>query len=161
MALLEWSDALVLDVPAMDDTHEEFVELLAQVDAATDDILLHAWEVLIAHTDDHFGREDQWMRATGFSAANCHTTQHRVVLSVMREGAQQGAAGRLDVIRHMARELAAWFVQHAQSMDAGLALHLRSVGFDLATGHIGHAEALPAAPITGCGSSTCSPAAAH
>ena len=34
----------------------------------------------------------------------------------------------------MASELALWFPQHAQSMDASLALHLRRVGFDPATG---------------------------
>ena len=33
MALLEWSDALSLDLPLMDDTHHEFVELLALVEA--------------------------------------------------------------------------------------------------------------------------------
>ena len=29
MAALEWSDALALDLPLMDDTHREFVDLLA------------------------------------------------------------------------------------------------------------------------------------
>ena len=36
MAHLEWSDALNLDLPLMDDTHREFVDLLAGVDQATD-----------------------------------------------------------------------------------------------------------------------------
>ena len=34
MAALEWSDALALDLPLMDDTHREFVDLLAQVEQA-------------------------------------------------------------------------------------------------------------------------------
>ena len=37
MPNLEWSDALALDLPAMDDTHREFVDLLAAVNAAPDD----------------------------------------------------------------------------------------------------------------------------
>ena len=40
MANLEWSDALALDLPAMDDTHQEFVELLAKVENAPDAKLL-------------------------------------------------------------------------------------------------------------------------
>ena len=158
MALLEWSETLALDLPMMDDTHQEFVELLAVVEAAPDDALAAAWDTLIAHTDDHFGREDRWMQDTGFSSSNCHSTQHHVVLQVMREGAQQAAQGQLDVVREMARQLAPWFVNHAQSMDAALALHLRSVGFDPLTGELTSPASLPAAPITGCGSSACGPA---
>ena len=36
MQHLEWSDALALKLPAMDDTHREFVDLLAAVNTATD-----------------------------------------------------------------------------------------------------------------------------
>jgi hypothetical protein len=66
------------------------------------------------------------------------------VLRVMREGLSAGASGRLDVIRQLAHERAAWFPQHAQTMDAALALHLRSVGFDPVSGETARPERLPA-----------------
>ncbi|MGA0611286.1 hemerythrin domain-containing protein [Caldimonas sp. KR1-144] len=160
MTELTWTDALALQLPAMDDTHREFVDLLSIVARAADDTLIAAWAALIDHTDHHFGQEDRWMRETGFSSVNCHTTQHGVVLRVMREGLELGRAGRLDVIRQMAGELAQWFPQHAQTMDAALALHLRSVGFDAASGELARPELLPEAPISGCGSGSCSPAPA-
>ena len=47
MAHLEWSDALNLDLPLMDDTHREFVELLAAVDQAADADLLPYWRTLV------------------------------------------------------------------------------------------------------------------
>ena len=122
MSTLQWSDSLALDLPFMDDTHREFVDLLAIVVNAPDELLLEAWQTLIAHTDDHFGREDQWMKDTHFSSSNCHTTQHDVILQVMREGAKRGQAGDLAMVRQMAYELCIWFPQHAQSMDAALAL---------------------------------------
>lgn len=156
MLNLEWSDALALDLPAMDDTHREFVALLAQVETAADDALLAHWRVLVAHTDDHFGREDQWMQSTRFSSSNCHSVQHKVVLQVMREGITSGEAGDLGALRQMARELAVWFPQHAQSMDAALALHLRRVGYDPVTGTVSMPDALPAAVIHGCGGASCS-----
>jgi hemerythrin-like metal-binding protein len=156
MPNLEWSDALALDLPAMDDTHREFVALLAQVETAADDALLAHWRVLVAHTEDHFGREDQWMQSTRFSSSNCHSVQHKVVLQVMREGIASGEAGDLGAVRQMARELAIWFPQHAQSMDAALALHLRRVGYDPLTGMVTMPEALPAAVIQGCGGASCS-----
>lgn len=151
MATLQWSAALELDLPAMDDTHREFVDLLAVVEQADDTALLPAWQALVEHTDQHFGQEDRWMAATRFASGNCHSMQHKVVLQVMREGAERGARGELAVVRGMAAELAPWFSQHAQSMDAALALHLRRVGFDPVTGQLQLPEALPAELIQGCG----------
>lgn len=159
MIELQWSDALSLNLPKMDQTHREFVSLLAVVAQANDDALMDAWKALIDHTDLHFAQEDRWMRQTGFASGNCHSTQHLVVLGVMREGLVQGRAGRVEVIRYMAHELAAWFPQHAQSMDAALGLHLRSVGFDFATGEVARLDGLPAGAITSCGSAACSPSA--
>ena len=151
MAALEWTEALVLDLPLMDDTHREFVDLLAAVEQAGDDQVLPAWQALIDHTDQHFGQEDYWMAATRFASGNCHSTQHKVVLTIMRVGAERGAKGELDVVRTMARELAVWFPQHSQSMDAALALHLRRVGYDPATDTVHAPDALPQELIHGCG----------
>lgn len=156
MSTLLWSDSLVLGLPFMDDTHREFVDLLATVVNAPDSQLIAAWQILITHTDAHFGREDQWMRDTRFSSSNCHSTQHNVILQVMREGDVRAQAGELDVVRQMADELGVWFVQHAQSMDAALALHLRGVGYDTATGVVHSPQALPDEAIHGCGGATCS-----
>ena len=151
MASLEWNAALILDFPVMDEVHEEFVTLLAQVEAAGDEQLCALWEELIAHTQHHFDQEDRWMQATGFATGNCHSQQHKVVLAVMREGAVKGEQGDLGSIRHMAGELGPWFSHHAQNMDAALALHMRSAGFDPITGAVLTPEALPDEPITGCG----------
>ena len=156
MAQLAWSDALDLNLPLMDDTHREFVDLLALVDAADDTQLAHAWQALVEHTHHHFAQEDAWMASTRFAAGNCHSMQHEVVLKVMREGAARAAQGDLNVLRVMASELALWFPQHAQSMDAALALHLRRVGFDPVSGVVHAPHALPVEPIQGCGGSTCS-----
>jgi hemerythrin-like metal-binding protein len=161
MALLEWTNALVLDLDEMDRTHHEFVDLLAQVEAAPDATLVALWAELVAHTDIHFGQEDEWMRNTGFSASNCHSLQHKVVLQVMREGLRNGEQGQLQSLRQMAAELAAWFPSHAQSMDAALALHLRGIGYNPLTGQVQMPQALPTQPIHGCGGHACSDHAGH
>ena len=129
--VLEWDGSLTLNMPQMDQTHEEFVALLADVVRSPDDTLLTRWALLIDHTQDHFDREDQWMEETGMAAGNCHATQHNIILQVMREGGKRGLAGDLNLVRQMAAELGPWFSNHAQTMDAGLALHLRSEGYTL------------------------------
>ena len=156
MPALPWSDALELGLSFMDDTHKEFVELLARAEAADDAALPALWEDLIAHTADHFGREDEWMLATGFTRGNCHSVQHKVVLQVLREGLKAAQAGQLKPAREMIEELAVWFPQHAQTMDAALALHLRGVGYDPETGEVLEPARLPAEAISGCGGASCS-----
>ena len=64
---LLWSDSLALGLDVMDETHREFVALLKLVDQAAESDLLPAWQRVVDHTQDHFDREDQWMRSTGFS----------------------------------------------------------------------------------------------
>ena len=59
-----------------------------------------------------------------------------------------------EPLRLAVDELAIWFPQHAQSMDAALAQHLESLQFDPATGQC--ARPLPADAQTGCGGSSCS-----
>ncbi len=157
MAALQWSEALALDLPPMDDTHREFVDLLAAVEAADNATLVATWQALVEHTEQHFGQEDAWMASTGFAAGNCHAMQHKVVLQVMRDGAARAVdKGELHVVRAMAAELALWFPQHAQSMDAALALHLRRVGFDATTGVVHAPDALPDGLLHGCGGASCS-----
>ena len=156
MPALPWSEGLELGLSFMDDTHKEFVDLLARCEAACDDALPTLWDELIAHTQDHFGREDEWMLATGFASGNCHSTQHKVVLTVLREGAARAKAGDLAPARQMIQELAVWFPQHAQTMDAALALHLRGVGYDATTGEVHEPAKLPAMEISGCGGASCS-----
>lgn len=157
MAALDWSDHLLLELPAMDDTHREFVDLLARVEGACDDTLMADWAALVAHTVTHFGQEDAWMLESGFASGNCHSTQHRIVLQIMEEGLKRAD---FAIIRQHAQELAIWFPQHAQSMDAALALHLRNMGFDPESGVLTLPAALPMSLIQGCGGSSCSNATA-
>jgi hemerythrin-like metal-binding protein len=155
MPELQWSDSYTMDLPVMDDTHREFMDLLAKVVRATDAQLMPLWEELVAHTDAHFAREDRWMTDTGFSPTNCHSTQHQVVLKVMREGSKRGGSGDLAVVRQMADELGVWFPQHASAMDAALAQHLQSVNYDEKTGLVHLPQALPTVEIEGCHGSSC------
>jgi hemerythrin-like metal-binding protein len=150
---LAWSDALSLAMPVMDQTHVEFVDLLAAVQPSEDTELVARWQALVEHTEAHFAQEDRWMLATGFAPGSCHLTQHAVVLKVLKEGLELGRQGQLQPIRQMAHELTIWFPHHAQTMDSGLSLHLKSVGYDPVTGLVAQPEALPEQAISGCGGS--------
>jgi hemerythrin-like metal-binding protein len=153
---LVWSEELVLGLPAIDQTHVEFVELLAATELAEDEQLLEKLQALTDHTVDHFGREDQWMAATAFAPVNCHGMQHRVVLQTLEELLRRGREdGDLALVRSILPELGKWFAQHAQTMDAALAWHLEQVGFDETTGQMSRPPSAGTSAQSSCGSSSC------
>jgi hemerythrin-like metal-binding protein len=125
MNTVEWSDQWLLNFEPMDALHHAFVDLLARAQKAPDTQLPQAWEAVVSHTQQHFGREDAWMRKTRFSSADSHRLQHRVVLNLLREGLAMARAGQMGPVRAMACELARWFAKHAQTQDAALVLHMR------------------------------------
>jgi hemerythrin len=124
MALLDWSDELVLGEATMDATHREFVECLNAVADADDAGFIPALDRFIEHSDAHFTDENERMEATNFPPAHCHLNEHTQVLNLCREVRQMVIDGKLEVGRVLANELAPWFTQHAQSMDNMLAYWL-------------------------------------
>jgi hemerythrin len=61
-----------------------------------------------------------------------------------------------EIITRLAEALAEWFPQHAASMDAGLAQHLKAVGFDTTTETAADPSLIRPASMSGCGSVSCS-----
>lgn len=157
MTTLAWTDKLVLNQPQLDTTHEEFVGLLNAFGAALDagEDALPAYHALLTHTEAHFAMEEDWMARCGFDPQNCHSSQHAMVLNVMREALRYATELKdrepLNILR---TELAGWFPQHAEMMDAALVYTMEQQGFDPATGE--RREAVAAGePGAGCGGSSC------
>lgn len=157
MTTLAWTDKLVLNQPQLDTTHEEFVGLLNAFGAALDagEDALPAYHALLEHTEAHFAMEEDWMARCGFDPVNCHASQHKMVLNVMREALRYATELKdrepLNILR---TELAGWFPQHAEMMDAALVFTMEQLGFDPATGERREA-ATEGASAAGCGSGSC------
>lgn len=157
MTTLAWTDKLVLNQPQLDTTHEEFVGLLNAFGAALDtgEDALPAYHALLTHTEAHFAMEEDWMARCGFDPVNCHASQHKMVLNVMREALRYATELKdrepLNILR---TELAGWFPQHAEMMDAALVFTMDQLGFDPVTGER-REPATEGAAGAGCGSSSC------
>jgi hemerythrin-like metal-binding protein len=127
--VLAWSEQLAIGHATMDDTHREFVEQLNRVADAPDAGVLAALDDFIAHTEAHFGQEEQWMDAIEFPPRGCHRGEHEKVLETVREVRKRVADGNLQLARTLAEALAEWFPQHATSMDAILGLYMTQTGY--------------------------------
>ncbi len=96
------------------------------------------------------------MLATGFAAENCHAEHHATILETMRAVESHYEAGDTEIITRLAEALAEWFPGHAASMDAGLAIHMKNVGFDSATETVADPSKIQSVTMSGCGSVSCS-----
>lgn len=152
IAPLSWSDDLHTGDSRMDDTHEEFVTMLNQLLATPQDQQLPLYKAFLSHTVEHFAQEDRWMLATGFSADNCHAGQHTTILETMRAVEVHYEGGDTEIITRLAEALTEWFPGHANSMDAGLAQHLKSVNFDSVTETLADPSVIHNVTLSGCGS---------
>ncbi len=132
MEALQLGEELRLGLPRMDEVHADFVDCYNRLAAAAGDEFLAALDALIAHCEAHFGLENAWMEATRFPG--CHRAEHDRVLQVMRDIRRLADRGELGPGRQLVREIPEWFRTHATGMDAALAFHLESIGFDTATG---------------------------
>ncbi|MBY0368465.1 MAG: hemerythrin domain-containing protein [Proteobacteria bacterium] len=162
MNTLAWTDSLVLNQPQLDTTHQDFIELLNAfgdaLDAGVD--ALPAYHALLAHTEDHFAMEEDWMARCGFEPQNCHSSQHAMVLNVMREALRYAnELNDREPLGILRNELASWFPQHAAMMDAALVWTMEQRGFDPVTGNCREPAATATAaeaPAHSCGAGGCS-----
>jgi len=154
-ASLRWSNDLQTGDSRIDETHEEFVTLLNQLLATPQDQQLPLYQAFLSHTVAHFAQEERWMLATGFAADNCHAGQHATILETMRAVQVHYEGGDTEIITRLAEALAEWFPGHTNSMDAGLAQHMKSVQFDSVTETLADPSVIQSVTMSGCGSVSC------
>jgi len=140
MNQMEWNEELQLGLAPMDATHQEFVTCYNALAAAEEADFLARFDEFMAHCVAHFDQENEWMAAVNFPG--CHKAEHDRVLAVMTDIRKRVELGDMALGRRLVEELPPWFENHATGMDAALAFHLETIGFDTATGVIGKPELL-------------------
>lgn len=138
---MQWSEQLEMGLERMDDTHREFVSFYNAVLEAAPEQFLTRLDAFIEHTVAHFDQENRWMEKVNFPG--CHRAEHDRVLAVMHEVRKRVELGDAFLGKRLMEELPQWFDSHVSGMDAALAFHLESIGFDVETGLI-------TAPAEGC-----------
>jgi len=85
--------------------------------------VLHRFEGLLQHTQEHFAREEAAMQEGGFPPYPVHKAEHDRVLEEMESEEthfrETGDTARLW--KYVAEAVPTWFVSHIQSMDQATA----------------------------------------
>lgn len=118
---IAWRDSFDLGFGPMDAIHREFVDLVAAVQAATDEELVARLATLASHCASHFEEENNWMIETDFPPRDCHIDEHNAVLNSIRQVQALLLEGDNANCRRLAGELAKWFPGHADHLDSALA----------------------------------------
>jgi hemerythrin len=118
---LTWDDSCRLGHDPIDEIHEEFVHIVAQLQTADDALLPDLMLSFLSHAQSHFGQENRWMEDTEFPARECHIDEHKAVLDSALDVQERLKKGDVAVCRAFAHSLAQWFPGHATHLDSALA----------------------------------------
>jgi hemerythrin len=118
---MRWKDDYLLGYGPMDDTHREFVDIVAALLACEDAEFARHLDAFARHAEAHFAEEDAWMERTEFPPRQCHVDEHAAVLKSVHEVQALVRAGDVAEGRRLAAALADWFPGHAFHLDSALA----------------------------------------
>ena len=122
-----FDDNYRLGVAAMDDTHQEFLELVQQAVMAGKQDFATKFDALFKHTQTHFAEEEATMEAIEHGSKGEHVADHQRILGDMERFNQRAAAGRATMARAWVSDsLLLWFHTHAQTMDSALAADIKA-----------------------------------
>jgi hemerythrin len=129
MSIVDLETIPQVTLPFMNDDHGEEARLLDELGEAVNghgkgkvpvETVLQRYEALLAHTQEHFGREEEAMRQASFPPYPVHKGEHdRVIEEMEAEEVHFRETG--DTARlwgYVSAAVPAWFVGHIQSMDA-------------------------------------------
>ena len=116
-----WSDKFILGYRPIDETHEEFVDLVRQMEAAQDHDLPPLLALFAEHAKSHFDLENQLMVETDFPPRDCHIDEHAAVMKSIEEVLALVNDGQYAYGRSLIDELIRWFPSHADHLDSALA----------------------------------------
>ena len=118
---MQWSGDHMLGYEPMDDTHQEFLDLIARLQTASDACLPTLFDLMKAHLQSHFDQENAWMKETQFPPRDCHIDEHQAVLKSVEEVRVLLAQGNTQICRALINALAEWFPGHLAHLDSALA----------------------------------------
>ena len=122
---MPWQEKYQLQNEVMDQTHQEFIELLSQLNQAKGSEFVDRFYSLQAHIQQHFDQELQWMKKSGFSATVEHHDDHQRILGELNQMSLRLRPGTLPLVKAWASDrLPRWFELHVSTMDSALASSL-------------------------------------
>ena len=134
MALLYAEQVEYLDVEEMQETHEEEIKILNEVEKLATEYIINKSNLsqleakldeYIAHVKEHFSNEERLMRKYDFPSYEMHKTAHDMFLSDISYAIRQWKEyGNINKVINFIFKSPEWIVLHINTVDAPTARYI-------------------------------------
>ena len=129
---IEWLDAYSVGVQDFDNDHKTLIELANRVlmgvhEGRDQKALADVLDELIDYTVQHFGKEEQMMRMTGYPNYQQHREIHDELTRRVLRYANDARHERISPVE-VAEFLIDWLMDHIQYQDAAYGEHFHAHG---------------------------------
>lgn len=122
MAYLCWNDSLSVNVPVIDEQHQQLVRLINQLHHAMtagqgSRVLRETLDGLVDYAQVHFADEERYFDASAYPDSAVHKRQHLDFVERVAEFRQAASMGEPMLSLDLMDFLAEWLVEHIQGTD--------------------------------------------
>ena len=133
MALVEWTDRMMVHVEELDRQHQELVAIindlyLAMSDGRDRESVAWTLGALTAYTKFHFGFEEGLLAQHAYPDAHEHTLEHRMFVRTLGDFRTAQAKGTADLSIGVMAFLGDWLNNHICGTDRRYSPHLVASG---------------------------------
>ena len=122
--IIEWLESDSVGIPAIDEDHKRLVLLANElmISAFSGDkedkehLIVQGLSELIMFTQDHFAREEEYMRRNAASNLEAHKKQHAEIVEKLFDLNNKLRKGELDIVE-VSTFLMDWLYSHMRGVD--------------------------------------------
>lgn len=131
--LLVWTAANAVGVAEIDAEHQQLFSMLnrlhrAMLGSVAREEVAQILSQLSTYAEQHFQREEEWMRRGGYAGAAGHTKLHDQFTARIRDLTERISLGESLVSIELCVFLMQWLKTHTSSADVSAAQAIRSAG---------------------------------
>jgi hemerythrin len=133
MALIQWNEALSVQVAEIDGQHKRLIAMIGELDGAMRegkgrDVMGKIVNGLIGYTGTHFATEEKYFDQFGYPEADSHKAEHRNFVQKVSEFKAGFEAGRLGLSIQVMDFLSDWLKGHISGTDKKYAPFFKEKG---------------------------------
>jgi len=133
MTLIEWNDALSVNVQEIDRHHKKLMDLINGVYQAmmmnkAKDAIEKILNELLEYTEYHFGYEEKLFQQYGYPETTAHIAKHRSLVSKVKDFVDEFKSGKANVDHELLIFLRSWLTNHIMGTDQEYTAFLNSKG---------------------------------
>ncbi|MBI5891015.1 MAG: hemerythrin family protein [Nitrosomonadales bacterium] len=132
----KWSPDYSVNIKAIDDQHQELVNILNRLFVAVskregDQAIAGILDALVSYTQTHFALEERLMRQAKYKDLEPHIAEHKKLLEQLDQLAKKHMLEEKPIYFEMLAFLKSWLKVHIQGVDMKYSTALQQAGFSV------------------------------